>query len=351
MFPRYNNRRLNPRDIGRAVSDLRAVARNPQNGTTTRLANAAQQVRRLLGGLNGGLDAALLDLVQTAERLLRARRAGWAAGLTQALNANGNPIGAAMAQNILNRQNAAIAKTIEDKLRQVATITEQVAPELFGRPRPSRTPEQAGGTKVTTQHMPPNAVPAESEIMPDNIRRRRDGKIEVSGPGFKRVYHETSPVFTGRMLRVRSSNVHSIGYQLNPKDPAHGVMFVRFLQPDGGYGPGQQTPPRPVAGPTYGYKGVHPDLFVSFTMAASKGIFVWDNLRVRGTIHGHQYPYFLSRVSQGYVPRRIQIRNGNQIWYGTRRNVGVSANGRMQVIKNTLAARQVGTIRRRRSIG
>ncbi len=347
MFPRYNNRRLNPRDIGRAVSDLRAVARNPQNGTTTRLANAAQQVRRLLGGINGGLDAALLDLVQTAERLLRARRAGWAAGLTQALNANGNPIGAAMAQNILNRQNAAISKAIEDKLRQVATITEQVAPELFGRPRPSRTPEQAGGTRLPSAAEPVQPQ-AQNDLMPQGQRRMPNGMIEVTGPGFKRYYSANDPVLTGRMIPVRvSSNVHSIGYQMNPKDPAHGIMFVRYLQPDGGHGPGQ-TSDRKVAGPTYGYKGVHPDVFRGFQRAVSKGTFVWDNLRVRGTIHGHQYPYYLARIAQGYVPRRIQVRNGNQLWYGTRRNVAVLPGGRIQAVRNTLEARRIGTLRRRR---
>jgi len=63
-------------------------------------------------------------------------------------------------------------------------------------------------------------------------------------------------------------------------------------------------------GSKYAYLNVPPSLFTKMKDAYSKGKFVWDELRIRGTIHGHRYRYVLAQGqlvgSEGrlYVPRK-----------------------------------------------
>jgi hypothetical protein len=67
-------------------------------------------------------------------------------------------------------------------------------------------------------------------------------------------------------------------------------------------------------GPTYAYFDVPIRVFVRMKLAASKGRFVWDELRVRGTLWGHQYRYSLVGAEATvtdtdgelvpYIPRR-----------------------------------------------
>lgn len=67
-----------------------------------------------------------------------------------------------------------------------------------------------------------------------------------------------------------------------------------------------------MPGATYAYLDVPARVFTRMKHASSKGKFVWDELRVRGTIYGHKYRYQLVQgalVTQGsfhgiYVPRR-----------------------------------------------
>lgn len=124
--------------------------------------------------------------------------------------------------------------------------------------------------------------------------------------GRSREYNPNDPVFSGEMIRVDSSNVHSIGYEFNAQAPAKGTVKVRFLQKrsNGSTGPG----------PLYHYEGVHPDTFDAFLQAGSKGSFVWDRFRVRGTVSGHRVPYSLQGITNGYVPRKA-TRLGQNEYY------------------------------------
>lgn len=140
---------------------------------------------------------------------------------------------------------------------------------------------------------PPPAPPSGPRANPGGngmVRLMLDGRM-ISVP-------PDDPIITGEMIRVRSSNVHSIGYDWNHKDPRKGILKVRYLEKGKG---GSNT----RGGPTYFYYDVHPGVFMRFQHASSMGRFVWDNLRVRGTISGHQYRYNLARISSsGYVPRQ-----------------------------------------------
>lgn len=100
------------------------------------------------------------------------------------------------------------------------------------------------------------------------------------------------------MIPVSSSNVHSIGFRYENRDI--GTLLVRYLAelPNGRRG---------GPGPLYEYFKVPSILFERFKQAGSKGKFVWDNLRIRGTKSGHKFQYDLSGITQGYVPRRAQL--------------------------------------------
>lgn len=133
------------------------------------------------------------------------------------------------------------------------------------------------------------------------------GTVRVGGR--RRQADPNDPVFTGEMIPVTSSNVHSIGFIWNVDDPMKGTLKVRFLQ--GGTGGTKKT-----AGPLYYYFNVHPDVFDAFIRANSKGGFVWDRLRIRGTVSGHRYHYELKGIANGYVPRKATRLGQNEYFIG-----------------------------------
>jgi hypothetical protein len=143
----------------------------------------------------------------------------------------------------------------------------------------------------------------------------------------------TRDVIAGTMFEVRrSSNVHSIGFVIQSPTDREGDLFVRFL---GTAADGTRAGP----GPVYQYKGVPLDLFREFLVAASAGKFVWDHLRVRGTVSGHRFPYELVGIVGDYVPRQAGLRRGQpgefflrRTFTDTRYN---SKTGRLERVKLT----------------
>lgn len=139
-------------------------------------------------------------------------------------------------------------------------------------------------------------------------------------PGWRQHRDREQPgdddVLTGEMIPVKSSNVHSIGFRLDNKpglQARHGTLLIRFL---GTAADGH----RAGSGPMYEYFDVPARVFLAFKRAASKGKFVWDNVRVRGTVSGHRFAYDLAEISQGYVPRQAGLKRGHDgEWYLTRK--------------------------------
>lgn len=174
--------------------------------------------------------------------------------------------------------------------RELFPATKQAPPELrqalenvwdilsrYARPEPS-----------------PQTRPAhEAE---EELAARREGRAAPPGMVMVPMYRGVQampvdhPLVTGDMVPVDSSNVHSIGYDLE-----HHLLYVRYLDSGG------------RAGPLYGYHDVTPDEFLRFLDAPSKGRWVWSNLRERGTIAGYRKPYFLAGITRGYVPRHAVL--------------------------------------------
>ena len=111
------------------------------------------------------------------------------------------------------------------------------------------------------------------------------------------------PVVTGEMILVSSSNVHSLGFDLKPGEATLGTLKVRFKQ-------GKDS----TAGPLYYYFNVPTMKFREFQKAKSKGEWVWDKLRVRGTVSGHRYDYKLAGITGGYVPRKATAGAGGEFF-------------------------------------
>lgn len=175
-----------------------------------------------------------------------------------------------------------IATAFRGRGRAVPQTEEMPA---FGAAPPAKPPQR-----------PRTPVPAPE---PERITRKIGGRT--------RQYDPDDPIVTGEMVEVESSNVHSIGYRWNESNPMKGSILVRFLE-DG------------APGPTYAYDNLHPDVFEAMQIASSKGAFVWDRFRVRGTVSGHRVPYTLVGLSSsGYVPRKATRFGRNE--YFIRRQV------------------------------
>ncbi len=145
----------------------------------------------------------------------------------------------------------------------------------------------------------PFGVPAYGE---DGQERGRIHLPMADGPA--RQFGVGHPIVTGEMIpAMRSSNVHSYGYDIETA-----YLYVRYL----GYSRGNRGPDgRPLRsgpGSLYRYSNVTPEEFLSIMAASSKGDWVWDNLRIRGTWSGHQKDYELVGVEGGYVPRKATVR-------------------------------------------
>lgn len=129
-------------------------------------------------------------------------------------------------------------------------------------------------------------------------RKRRVVDLKVAGA--KRRFPVGHPIVTGEMVRTpESSNVYAYGYDIETRN-----LYVRFRAP----GETDKTGARPNrAGPLYSYAHVPPEIFLRFLQAPSKGVWIWDNVRIRGTLSGHQYDYLLVGVTGDYVPRKVTL--------------------------------------------
>lgn len=166
------------------------------------------------------------------------------------------------------------------------------------------------GWKVIEPEKPETAAPIK--------RPTTDTDIDFGGRKLRKGIPNNDPLITGEMIPVTSSNVHSIGFRLDPNDnpndilSSKGTLLIRFLQKRRGQAA--------TAGATYEYFDVPAAVFQAFRRAASKGEFVWDNIRVRGSVSGHKYSYDLAGIVGGYVPRQAGLKRGQQgEWYMTRR--------------------------------
>ena len=165
-------------------------------------------------------------------------------------------------------------------------------------------------------------------------------------------FTEEAEGLTEEIETPESSNVFSIQY-----DAFFGILYVTFKAGGEAIGtkkavnsckPGSKPYSIGIRahrrGPTYAYGGkntpIPEQVWDSFVRATSKGQFVWNELRICGTIHGHQYPYRLVQgdaYNDNYVPRKATAK-------GFRRRALVSTGrGARPAAFSTLPERLFGT--------
>ena len=191
-------------------------------------------------------------------------------------------------------------------------------PQQFGGPAPApggAAPAPGGASSPSMGRQRPVG---DEEILVDTRVRAGYDPAHAHWPGLQWSY------------TPQSSNVHAFAY-----DHEVGILYVQFhhWSPEAG----RTSDP----GPIYSYGGAgHPVpafVYQDMIRASSKGKFVWDRLRIRGTLWGHQYPYTLVRPDDsGYVPRKA-TRRGLRV-----RTVPVAVAGRRTFRRSTLPQRLWG---------
>lgn len=277
-------------------------------------ASQAAGVRNLMRSLKSGGVARygrLSNMVRDAIAREMSRMFGPLGGVIEALL---RPSGQALTDDF-NRELSAAAKLLEAFGYTVTPPSTE--PPQHQQPRT--------GSDGSRERAPVRPVAPREDV----------GTVSVGGRRYR--FRPDDPILTGDMIDVTSSNVHSIGYIWNDADPMRGTIKVRFL---GKRDPGSKR--RTGRGPLYYYYGVHPDVFLAFQKAASKGRFVWDRFRVRGTVSGHQFQYDLAGLGPDkYVPRKATRLGPNE--YFLRREVQTkSGNTRVSALGDEFVQRVGG---------
>lgn len=169
---------------------------------------------------------------------------------------------------------------------------------------------QEYGFEVVGSKGPPRRSPE-----PDEGRKTID--VEMGYRRGTRRVPADHPMLTGDMVEASAStNVYEFGYDIDA-----GYLYVRFQNP---HPAGSRGSP----GPLYKYSGVTPDEFLSLYRLRNSGggdgpgAWVWDVLRIRGTVSGHHKDYELVGVmdreivrggktvgtQKNYVPRKATVR-------------------------------------------
>jgi len=204
---------------------------------------------------------------------------------------------------MLRPQGESLTDRISDEMRGAMSLIswlDQAHTPVPARPNwlPRRQLQPATRSGSGGNGSRPPASPA-APSAPQPPPNQTPGRVNLQVFGRRYSVDDDDPIVTGAMIPVVSSNVHSIGYEWNYDNPAKGTLKVRFLE-----GKAKKSGTR-AAGPLYDYFGVHPEVFMAFQQVASKGTFVWDRLRIRGTVTGHRFHYELEDLgSTNYVPRK-----------------------------------------------
>jgi hypothetical protein len=228
---------------------------------------------------------------------------------------------------------------------QRTSIGRRLANLVFGRrddqepQRPAASPpgskraeRKAGAPPVQPPASPPRKPPPPRP--PVGLSGDDDGdEDEIELLGRDAGYHlpKFASVMAGMRLTPGSSNVY--GYYFDFESKQTGVLYVTFLAVGVGdkrSGPGQ----------TYAYYNVSGRRYHEFARASdsSAGAAVWDYLRIRGTIAGHQYNYRLVQSHGDYVPRKATPRG-----FRTRNVTQIGVTGRREYRRSTLPERLFAT--------
>jgi hypothetical protein len=299
-------RQFRSSDLGRLLQEVESVVKYPTRpgdqlrGVLRKFAAAARPenaIRQLMGAEFGGLVREVAKYSKgstTSQRLIQEflTQLGPAgnlikslvdpskkAGLTGELRAAMNLIRAFGGETLAGKGKE--WSSLQDVERELGAIIQRL---------------ESYGFAVVSSKGPPRRAP-----QPEGDRKTIDVNMGYRH-GSRRV-PENHPLVTGEMVRCPgSTNVYEFGY-----DNDAGYLYVRFQAP-------HEKGAKGGAGSLYRYSGVAPDEFLSLYQLRNKGggdgpgSWVWDALRIRGTVSGHQKDYELVGIMGNYVPRKATVR-------------------------------------------
>lgn len=347
LFPNSERRRRQQQQQQRAqdlLNQIDRLARTPNEQTLPQIEARTRELTRLTS--SGGFAREMVSSIRSLAKSISERPSGAIGSFLRTLGVSGNSI----ARWFRSYEGQQLLQPIRQQVQQAIGLANQLDPEAIGLG--NQPPEQAGGQVVPTPPdrpvhatnrgrppLPPDVPDYDPDPIHRNVTVLPDGRWRIRGPGYERIMRPEDDLLTGRMIPATSSNVHSYGYEFNLDAPLKGKLIVRYLQRDRSGRTNSK-----VGGPTYAYESVHPDLFNDLKLANSKGKWVWDDLRIRGTIAGHQFSYHLIRAAQDYLPRRAIVRNGQQI-LRRRRRTAEPRNGERYQLTSPLGTQRIGPYR------
>lgn len=323
----------------------------------TPAAAAAATIVRYARGAGSGVIRKLLDYLGPVGQLIRMvggglRRANSASlkSLIQLLQGAGYEV--LPPQSVIKANpNSKFLKTLAERGARASrayleTINRTLPPETEGGYRPIPSGDEYGIEPVRPSAIRPNALPGGIDPFTKGGKLRKSVTLPIEpvefdqfpiepGPRKKvaedeqreierrkpksRRFDVEHPIVTGEPVKaVGSDNVHSFSYDYDKAN-----LYIRFWHHQrGAAGKDEKIP-----GALYRYAHVPPSVFLGLMKANSKGGYVWDHIRIRGTVSGHQFDYQLVGVAtNGYLPRKATNKADGE-WY-IRRQVKVAGSQR-----------------------
>lgn len=193
--------------------------------------------------------------------------------------------------------------------------------------------EEAGYTVISPEEAARKGVPpmtAPGPEPPATVGLGPEPRVVIQpalAPGLEPPTPSEAPEWSDEVnVATKSSNVWAFQYhypsstlRVTFKAPKLNPRSVSVARSKGGLSRVKGTLGKTITGksnqpgPVYHYFDVPARVFMRLTKAGSPGAGVWDELRIRGTVYGHQYRYQLAsgaivQVGDGrmaaYVPRR-----------------------------------------------
>ena len=300
-------------DFGSMVNEVQKYAR--MGGSTGRLLSAflgelgpvGSLIRSVIGatggakkgGLEGDINSALSFLDAVAPETISA---------TGRRRVQGK-------QPTAKRSAARVAEQIEQARAFLEAEGYEVKPTLAPSSRQKGLAEHDAPPMTDEQSTFPGGV---SKITKAGRRKK---VVDLDLAGSRRRFPVNHPIVTKEMIRTpESSNVYAYSYDLD-----NWTMHVRFQSPiENSSGPG----------PLYAYHTVPPKIFLSMYQAPSKGTFIWDEIRIRGTVSGHHFDYRLEAVRDGYVPRKATMTPAGEMYLPRTVQVRSVHTGKISVLKS-----------------
>jgi hypothetical protein len=249
---------------------LNAFARGMHTGLSTLAGSTVGQVARQVGHYSQSGTPAQKRLMQSFLKSL-------------------GPVGDLLGMISSGGRAPSITNAVQLATKLLQAMGHEISPT--GSSQRSRRPVLAARDFLASMGGQFDEIPGEDQQAENPPPRQDQTEVPMAGGGSGK-YPPQHPIVTGEMQPApESKNVYSYGYSSDS-----GNLYVRFRSEDTG-GPGS----------LYRYSDVTPEEFMGLMAVTSKGGWVWDNLRIRGTISGHQKDYALVGIIGGYVPRKATV--------------------------------------------